>query len=713
MEKLTYIIEDSTIAKLLGVQNFTNKESAILELVKNAFDAKADKLTIEIYKNEIILTDNGDGMNENDIRENWMHIGRSNKEYNITDNNGNQRILAGSKGIGRFALARLGKNIKIYSQKTNFTPILWTTDWNTSYITNVKENINIKTRIKVTNLRDSWSEKAVHNLIDFLSRSYNDSLMTILIKGFGIEEQVYQYFNKARLGYNCLSIINLEFNSDNCSLAVNVKSDEFDKKSLKYYHGDITNHTKTINILDSLSTKESVNNIDSIQSTLNLLGNFTAELYFTRNVKVTEIMKERFLYKNMKLPDNFKKGIILYRNSFSISSYEGLKDWIGLNTRSRKSPAAASHPTGAWRVRENQISGKIAIDKNDNKYLQDLSNRQGLDNNIYYEIFLQILDLGLKEFELYRQSIIRSINKKNIEDTPKKNKIINEIIKNPNIINKLDKKTTNRLVDELRDINSENQNFKTEIKNTENRYKYDTRILNVLATLGLKASSMAHEMKNDQNIIRNNRKYIINTLKKLELWDIVNNSENTRLTYSNIPKLLDQNQKVNDRFIRFTKIMLDEIEKEKFTSNLKNINEVLFQLVEKWHRDYSLLEINIKIEKILEFNIPEDLLVVIIDNLILNSVQQNKISNKFCINLNVYLNNNKLFIEYKDNGLGLAKKYINDPFRILEVHETSREKGHGLGMWIVNNSINYTKGEIIDIDGKNGFKIKFYLGGNL
>ena len=41
MEKLKYIIEDSTIAEVLGVQNFTNEESAILELVKNAYDAQA------------------------------------------------------------------------------------------------------------------------------------------------------------------------------------------------------------------------------------------------------------------------------------------------------------------------------------------------------------------------------------------------------------------------------------------------------------------------------------------------------------------------------------------------------------------------------------------------------------------------------------------------------------------------------------------------
>lgn len=39
--KLQYIIEDETIAELLGVQNFSTDESAILELVKNAYDARA------------------------------------------------------------------------------------------------------------------------------------------------------------------------------------------------------------------------------------------------------------------------------------------------------------------------------------------------------------------------------------------------------------------------------------------------------------------------------------------------------------------------------------------------------------------------------------------------------------------------------------------------------------------------------------------------
>ena len=104
--------------------------------------------------------------------------------------------------------------------------------------------------------------------------------------------------------------------------------------------------------------------------------------------------------------------MVLYRNAFSISSYEGEKDWLGLGKRSRKSPAAASHPTGAWRVRENQISGYVLIDKKENKVLQDLMNRQGIDENIYYQLFVEIILIGIKYFERYRQTIIRKINNK-------------------------------------------------------------------------------------------------------------------------------------------------------------------------------------------------------------------------------------------------------------------------------------------------------------
>ena len=72
MENLKYVVEDKTIAQLLGVQNFNNKESAVLELVKNAYDANAKNLIISITKNKIVFEDDGIGMNEETIRKNWI-----------------------------------------------------------------------------------------------------------------------------------------------------------------------------------------------------------------------------------------------------------------------------------------------------------------------------------------------------------------------------------------------------------------------------------------------------------------------------------------------------------------------------------------------------------------------------------------------------------------------------------------------------------------
>ncbi|ETT15626.1 GHKL domain protein, partial [Fusobacterium sp. CM21] len=117
MEELKYVIEDSTIAELLGVQNFSTDEAAILELVKNAYDANALNLKITFENDMLRFEDNGIGMNACDIKEHWMHIGKSSKEYEIIDQNNKKRIQAGSKGVGRFALSRLGYSVYLKSKR--------------------------------------------------------------------------------------------------------------------------------------------------------------------------------------------------------------------------------------------------------------------------------------------------------------------------------------------------------------------------------------------------------------------------------------------------------------------------------------------------------------------------------------------------------------------------------------------------------------------
>ena len=71
----------------------------------------------------------------------------------------------------------------------------------------------------------------------------------------------------------------------------------------------------------------------------------------------------------------------------------------------------------------------------------------------------------------------------------------------------------------------------------------------------------------------------------------------------------------------------------------------------------------------------------------------------------------EIFITLAKNS-SLDKKYLEHPEKILEVHETTRKKGHGLGMWIVNNTVSMSGGEITQIEGTNGFSIEFTMGGS-
>lgn len=176
MEQLQYIIEDKTIAYLLGVNNFTNDESAVLELIKNAYDAKALTVSLTFSQESLVIEDDGIGMNACDIYDKWMHVGKSDKQYDTVDDKKQVRILAGSKGIGRFALARLGENIKLYSKKDGNTGIIWKTDWNHSVLVQDDKICHFGTKIVISGLREKWGKKKVQDLIIFLSKTYNVSV---------------------------------------------------------------------------------------------------------------------------------------------------------------------------------------------------------------------------------------------------------------------------------------------------------------------------------------------------------------------------------------------------------------------------------------------------------------------------------------------------------------------------------------------------------
>ena len=127
MGKLNFDV-DAYTARLIGRENVSRLESAILELVKNTYDADASCciLYYEASTNSLYLADNGTGMSTNVIKKHWMTIGNSSKKKKYVSQKG--RVQTGAKGIGRFALDRIGDVCKMYTKSANEN-----LEWNITY----------------------------------------------------------------------------------------------------------------------------------------------------------------------------------------------------------------------------------------------------------------------------------------------------------------------------------------------------------------------------------------------------------------------------------------------------------------------------------------------------------------------------------------------------------------------------------------------------
>ncbi|MCH5151910.1 MAG: ATP-binding protein [Clostridiales bacterium] len=96
--------------ELLGRKQIRDSVTALAELMKNSYDADADWVRVYFNSNQdnIILIDNGDGMDKEDIEGKWLVLGTPSKNTkNRVSNKG--RPYMGAKGIGRLASARLSK----------------------------------------------------------------------------------------------------------------------------------------------------------------------------------------------------------------------------------------------------------------------------------------------------------------------------------------------------------------------------------------------------------------------------------------------------------------------------------------------------------------------------------------------------------------------------------------------------------------------------
>ena len=116
MAELTFTV-DSALLSELGEKLVETAHIALVELVKNAYDADATLVAVKIVPDpphgpQVHVVDNGSGMAFRDIEHYWMRIATTHKQaHQVSQRYGRPRT--GSKGIGRFSCRRLGTRLKL------------------------------------------------------------------------------------------------------------------------------------------------------------------------------------------------------------------------------------------------------------------------------------------------------------------------------------------------------------------------------------------------------------------------------------------------------------------------------------------------------------------------------------------------------------------------------------------------------------------------
>lgn len=109
---------------MLGRQQIADASTAVSELFKNAHDAYADHVEVDFFRSDLLLVirDDGIGMTPEEFESNWLVLGTDNK---ITSVAGTQsyhppdkpeRAVMGEKGIGRLAIAFLGRQVLVLTR---------------------------------------------------------------------------------------------------------------------------------------------------------------------------------------------------------------------------------------------------------------------------------------------------------------------------------------------------------------------------------------------------------------------------------------------------------------------------------------------------------------------------------------------------------------------------------------------------------------------
>lgn len=682
----------------IGRDLIQDNNAALIELIKNAFDADSPCINIifsmkpdqTFYK--IVIEDKGHGMSRDTIINKWMVPSTADKLTRKTSPNG--RILQGRKGIGRYAAAILGNDLLLESVdqtgKKTTAYIEWKQFETAKFLEDVEilietfdSNESPGTTLTITGNEDGlaeWNETKLKDLkfqikklmsplnkelqANSLNTSDNFDKFEIVIKEDHfvqypeqlIEETIEPFPLVNMFDYRIFGKLNSNGNGTFYFQTQKSTTHNFDEEilfsigketgcgSLEF---DISVFDREVESLDQLIARGIKHN---------------PETFFSRQ-------------ETRKLLDDYN-GIGVFRNGFRIRPLGDADfDWLKLNKQRIQNPSQ--------KIGSNQVIGHINIQSEENSDLIEKSARDGLKENKAFQNLKNISSdiialLELRRFEIRRKlGISRPAVKieQELELLYSFKDFGDELVKNlksKGLDDESTKMVSNLLLNKSKEITQAAENLQKMIAMYQGQ-----------ATVGNIINLVLHESRMPLAAIKSN----IKSFKKRHAKFIETQDENK---LQEISPIADEISKNTEDFSRLFEKLDPLAYKKRDSVQTFNVYKELISVISMFANEMSEKTIVYKVEgsQIIEFEgWAQDFRAIFI-NLIQNSIYwiHEKNSPKKEITIFIGEENNSLsFIDYKDSGPGIDKS-IKDNNLIFEPQFTTKKEGMGLGLAIAGEA---------------------------
>ena len=677
---------DVSAFRLIGRDLITDRITALFELVKNCYDANATEVTITFRgagassdRNSITIEDNGQGMSFEDVRDKWMVIGTSNKRRNPISAEPFCRRCVGEKGIGRFAVDKLGRHLEIMTKQESAAECLSVKiDWdkyqksseeesglklfteieNTYSLLPAREGFAHGTTLSISGLHDMWEKKDVIRLLRESSRIVSPYVQ--LTFPFRVH------------------VIAEEFELD-------AWSDEFKVEASKLASlSGIINFDMEKNEQESLIFNSETGKMDVVTTPIKPFGGVSMQLYFF-DAKARTAFRSKYRQEEIDGIKIYRDGIITTPFAEREEENDKKRDILGIDKRLWQSLFD--------KVSTREIIGVVNITKDGNPRIIDATNRQDFTDTPEYRELKDFIMLQVEAFDAYKiylRSQRRSQTVKKMDDT---GKALGDL---SNMLERTIQQSSPEVVEQLRPlrelVNEVAKNLEKAIKvqgdEDSERERHESMYMRIMSRQE-DAINVTHAVKTSMGKIHRQAVFFKDRYPNMELEEYFN------LYAKQIYHEMVQLDRATDEIFDYSKTNLP------FTDiNIKQLIEYLLASYQE-RFDEEGIKLETRIDDNLILNCNEMFFYDIVQNITDNAIKAMKGAETKVYRCTVKALNNELVIDFSDTGIGIPPEKREWVFGIYNT-TTAEQGGGGIGLYAVRLRTTALRGTVKVVDSEFG-----------